>query len=195
MTNYLNLEGLKEFLEDRGLNHLYNENDVQHMISDLKEQEIIKGVIYEPTYHKNTFNGVNKVSSYKILFKIWGGKMSEHMIEFYQVIEEITDITNEPNDDITFPSNLIHRQKLNAIHELSDKGYKYKRREKTVDGIVEFYFKKSAGEKIDTYEKHYKAYIKILLLSKSEVPNANIEGLTDYIKPKFRKEDDNGSIN
>lgn len=70
MTNYLNLEGLKEFLEDRGLNHLYNENDVQHMINDLKEQEIIKGVIYEPTYHKNIFNGVNKVSSYKILFKI-----------------------------------------------------------------------------------------------------------------------------
>lgn len=113
--------------------------------------------------------------------------MSEHMIEFYQVIEEITDITNEPNDDITFPSDLIHRQRLNAIDELSYKGYKYKRRLKTVDGMVEFYFKKSVGDKIDAYEKHYKAYIKILLLPKSEVPNANIEGLTDYKKGGLSK--------
>lgn len=113
--------------------------------------------------------------------------MSKKFIEFYQVVEEITDITNEPNDDITFPSHLIHRQKINAIHELSDIGYKYKRRLKTVDGMMEFYFKKSAGEKIGTYEKHYKAYIKILLLPKSEVPNANIEGLTDYKKGGISK--------
>ena len=70
MANYLDINGLKDFLYERGLEHLYNIDDVPYMINQLKDKNIITGTIYEPIYSKDTFQGVNKVSNFRILFKI-----------------------------------------------------------------------------------------------------------------------------
>lgn len=70
MANFLDINGLKDFLYERGLDHLYNDKDVTHMINQLKEKNIITGTIYEPIYSKDTFQGTNKVSNFRILFKI-----------------------------------------------------------------------------------------------------------------------------
>lgn len=70
MANFLDINGLKDFLYERKLEHLYNANDVPHMIEQLKKEHIITGTIYEPIYSKDTFEGTNKVSNFRILFKI-----------------------------------------------------------------------------------------------------------------------------
>ena len=59
MANYLDINGLKDFLYERGLEHLYNIDDVPYMINQLKDNNIITGTIYEPIYSKDTFQGIN----------------------------------------------------------------------------------------------------------------------------------------
>lgn len=60
---------LKEFLEERNLNHLYTE-ERETLIKNLKDSNIITGVIYEPKFSISNFDGVNKLSSYRILYVI-----------------------------------------------------------------------------------------------------------------------------
>ena len=69
MCNYLDKESMKEFLDEREMSHLYDDDTTQ-LIDNLQSNSIIKGVIYEPTFQKGTFNGVNSVAGYKVLFKI-----------------------------------------------------------------------------------------------------------------------------
>lgn len=69
MCNYLDKENMKEFLDEREMSHLYDD-DTATLISNLENAKVIKGVVYEPEFHKNTFNGVNKIGSFRVLFKI-----------------------------------------------------------------------------------------------------------------------------
>lgn len=69
MCNYLDKESMKEFLDEREMGHLYDDDTTQ-LIDNLQSNSIIKGVIYEPAFQKGTFNGVNVIAGYKVLFKI-----------------------------------------------------------------------------------------------------------------------------
>lgn len=66
----LNEKQLIEFLDERNYSHLYYGYDLDSMITVLKENEIITGVIYEPVFYNDTFRGINKATNYRMLYVI-----------------------------------------------------------------------------------------------------------------------------
>lgn len=103
--------------------------------------------------------------------------MKSNAILMYQVIEEKHHMTDEPNDDVTFPSEFIHRTYKRAIDELYGLGYRFKNTEQTndFDPPIEYFFKKKRKEQSE-YDTFHKAYIKTLTLMKNELKKENDNG-------------------
>lgn len=66
MTFYYKKD-VKEYLKQKERLDLYSENDAQ-LIKNLKQTNMLKGVIYEPILYFYRFNGVSHATSVKVLY-------------------------------------------------------------------------------------------------------------------------------
>lgn len=66
MTFYYKKD-VKKYLRQTKRSHLYSEDDAQ-LIENLKQADMLKGIIYEPTLYFYRFNGVSHATSVKVLY-------------------------------------------------------------------------------------------------------------------------------